>query len=194
VKSYGVHENAGFKLKTLNVIYICRVGFGILAAIVAALVVDLRVGDPLINGITIGLAVYLVSYYILKWQFLNKVEKPTKILTMGIGAYFLVFIMCWVLFITPFLSAPTAAFTVIPENPQMRVVGENITFNASISEDTDGEIVKWTWNFGDENTGTGEVFTHSYSSAGEYTVILTVVDDHGISSTNTTPITVVAPS
>lgn len=191
MKSYGVHENAGFKLKTLNVIYICRVGFGILAAIVAALVVDLRVGDPLINGITIGLAVYLVSYYLLKWQFLNKVEKPTKIFTMGIGAYFLVFIMFWVLLVTPFLAFPTAAFTVTPQNP---VVGEDITFDASISEDTDGEIVKWAWNFGDETTGTGESFVHSYGSAGEYTVILTVVDDHGISSSNTTTLTVVAPS
>ena len=91
------------KLKTLNVIYLCRIGFGILAAMVAALVVDLKVGNPLINGITIGLAVYLVTFYVLKWQFMNMVEKPTKILTMGIGAYFLTFIMFWVLFITPFL-------------------------------------------------------------------------------------------
>lgn len=125
---------------------------------------------------------------------MNKVEKPTKIFTMGIGAYFLVFIMCWVLFITPSLAAPTAIFTVAPENP---VVGEVVEFNASASFDTDGEDgtpVKYVWNFGDDNTGTGEVFTHSYSSAGSYTVILTVVDDHGISSTNTTILTVVSAS
>jgi PKD repeat protein len=181
-------------LKTLNVIYVCRVAFGILAAVVAALVVDLKIGDPLINGITIALAVYLVTYYLLKWQFLNKVEKPTKIFTMGIGAYFLVFIMCWVLFITPSLAPPTAIFTVTPENP---VVGETVEFNASDSFDTDGtdgKPVKYIWAFGDENTGTGESFTHSYGSAGEYIVMLTVVDDHGISSTNTTILTVVAPS
>jgi len=180
----------GSKLKTLNVIYVCRVGFGILAAMVAALVVDLRVGDPLINGITIGLAVYLVTYYLLKWQFMTKVEKPTKIFTMGIGAYFLVFIMCWVLFITPFLAPPTATFTVTPEDS---IVGENITFT-STGADPDGHIVKWVWNFGDENTGTGEKFTHSYGSAGEYTVILTVVDDHGISSSNIKTLTVTSPS
>jgi len=177
-------------LKTLNVIYVCRVGFGILAALVAALVVDLKLGDPLINGITIGLAVYLVTYYLLKWQFMTKMEKPTKIFTMGIGAYFLVFIMCWVLFITPFLAPPTATFTVTPEDP---IVGENITFT-STGADPDGYIVKWVWNFGDENTGTGEKFTHSYGSAGEYTVILTVVDDHGISSSNITTLTVTSPS
>jgi PKD repeat protein len=32
--------------------------------------------------------------------------------------------------------------------------------------------------------------THYYSTAGEYVVILSVVDEHGISNTNTTTITV----
>ena len=109
---------------------------------------------------------------------------------MGIGAYFLVFIMCWVLLITPFLAPPTAMFTVTPEHP---VVGENITFTAA-GVDPDGKIVKWTWNFGDENTGTGITLNHTYTLAGDYTVMLTVVDDHGISSINTTTITVTATS
>ena len=87
-------------MKPLNVIYIFRVVFGIFAALIATFVVDLRMGDPIITGITIALAIYLISYYLIKWQFMNKVEKPTKILTMGIGAFFLVFIMCWVLFVT----------------------------------------------------------------------------------------------
>jgi len=181
----------GFKLKTLNIIYCSRIGFGILAALLAAVVVDLKVGTPLINGISVALAVYLVTYYVIKWRFMNKVDKPTKLFTMGIGVYFLTFILCWVLFITPFLAAPIATFTVDKQNP---VVGEAITFDAGASEDPDGNIVKWVWNFGDENTGTGEKFTHSYGSAGEYTVILTVVDDHGISSSNIKTLTVTSPS
>lgn len=176
-------------MKTLNVIYILRVCFGILAALVATLVVDLRMGDPIINGITIGLGVYLVTYYIIKWQFMNKVEKPTKILSMGIGAYFLVFIMCWVFFVTPFLSAPSAIINVNDLTPG---IGESITFDASFSSDKDGEITKWIWNFGDEGTSDQEVTTHIYSTAKEYIVTLTVVDDHGISSTNSTTITVEA--
>lgn len=191
MKSYGVHENTGFKLKTLNVIYILRIGFGILAALVATLVVNLKAGNPLINGITVGLAVYLITYYLLKWRFMNKVEKPTKILTMGIGAYFLTFIFCWVLFITPFLAPPTATFTITPEQP---VVGETITFDATASIDPDGTIVKWVWDFGDENTGTGETFNHTYTLAGDYIVKLKVVDDHGISRSNTTTLPVSAPS
>jgi len=191
VKSYGVHENTGFKLKTLNVIYCLRIGFGILAALVAALVVNLKVGNPLINGITVALAVYLLTYYLLKFQFANKVEKPTKILTMGYGIYALTFIFCWVLFITPFLAPPIATFTMTPEQP---VVGETITFT-SIGEDPDGTIVKYAWDFGDGNKGTGANINQTYTLAGDYTVRLTVVDDHGISSSNTTTLTViVSPS
>ena len=190
MKSYGIHENTGFKLKTLNVIYLCRIGFAILAALVAALVVDLKVGNPLLNGITIGLSIYLVSFYVLKWLFVKKVEKPTKIITMGIGIYVMTFIMCWVLFITPFLAPPPAMFTVDSQTP---VVGETIKFT-STGEDPDGIIVTWVWDFGDEKTGTGETFDHTYTLAGDYTVKLTVVDDHGISSSNTTTLTVIASS
>ena len=178
-------------MKTLNVIYILRIGFGILAALVAALVVDLKVGDPLINGIIIALSVYILTYYLLKMQFINKVEKPTKILTMGIGVYFLAFVFCWFLFITPFLAPPTATFTMDPQTP---VVGETVTFDATASFDSDGTIVKYVWNFGDENTGTGITFNHTYTSAGDYTVKLSVVDDHGISRSNTTILPVSAPS
>jgi PKD repeat protein len=178
------------KLKTLNVIYLCRVGFGILAALVAALVVDLKVGNPLINGITIGLAVYLVTFYVLKWQFMNKVEKPTKILTMGVGAYFLTFIMFWVLFITPFLAPPTVTFTVDLQTPE---VGDTINFIPSVEDPDGGEIVTYVWDFGDDTTSEEMSPSHSYASAGNYTVQLKVVDDHGISSSNTTILTV-APS
>ena len=174
-------------MKTLNIIYWSRVGFGILAALVATLLVNLKAGNPLMNGITVGLAVYLISYYLLKWKFTSKVEQPTKILTMGIGAFFLTFILCWVLFITPTLAPPTATFTVNPENP---LVGEIITFNATSSVDPDGEITKWIWDFGDGNTIEGETSTYSYNVAGDYPVMLTVIDDHGISMSNITTITV----
>jgi len=185
------------KLKTLNVIYCMRIGFAILAALVATLVVNLKVGTPLINGISVGLAVYLVSFYVIKWLFMNKVEKPTKILTMGIGAYALTFIFCWVLFVTPFLAPPTATFTINPQTPeQPLIVGEPITFDATDSEDPDGKIVTYVWDFGDETSSKEEVptITHSYTVAGEYTVELKVVDDHGIGSSNTTTLTVSAAS
>ncbi len=106
---------------------------------------------------------------------------------MGIGGYFLTFLLCWVLFITPTLANPQSQFVMDINNPE---VGDTITFDASPSLDPDGEIVTYTWNFGDEQTSDTMITTHSYSSAGDYTVMLTVVDDHGISSSNTTTITV----
>ncbi len=183
----------GFILKTLNVIYCMRIGFAILAALVAGLVVNLKAGNPLINGITIGLAVYLVTFYLLKWLFVNKVEKPTKILTMGVGAYALTFIFCWVLFVTPFLTPPNATFTTDTEYPE---VDETITFDASASFDSDGRIVAFIWDFGDETSSKEESpkITHSYTIAGDYVVELKVVDDHGISSRITTTLTVSASS
>ena len=90
----------GFNLKTLNVIYLSRVVLGILAALLSTYIVDVNVGSPLVTGISIGILFYIVTYYFLKWQYMNRVENPSKIFTMGIGAYFLTWIAAWVLFIT----------------------------------------------------------------------------------------------
>ena len=78
--------------------------------------------------------------------------------------------------ITPGNNPPIASFTYSPESP---LVGEEITFDASSSTDSDGEIVSYEWDFGDGASGTGEVAFHSYSSVGDYTVTLTVTDDEG---------------
>lgn len=92
-------------MKPLNIIYWSRVGFGVVAALVCLLLIDVnKLANPLISGISVGILVYLVSYYILKWLFMTKVEKPSKVFTMGIGAYFLTWIVAWVLFYTLTLS------------------------------------------------------------------------------------------
>ena len=90
----------GFNLKTLNVIYWSRVLFGILAGLISTFVVDVNEGNPLVSGISIGLLFYIITYYFLKYRYITKVEKPSKIFTMGIGAYFLTWIAAWVLLLT----------------------------------------------------------------------------------------------
>ena len=77
---------------------------------------------------------------------------------------------------TPMNYLPAASFIYSPENP---VVGDEVTFDASASADPDGEIVSWEWDFGDGNTGSGEIVAHSYSTVGDYNVTLTVTDDDG---------------
>ena len=71
---------------------------------------------------------------------------------------------------------PIASFTYSPSNP---VVNQTITFNASNSTDPGGTIENYEWDFGDGETAEGEIVTHSYSSAGNYTVKLTVTDNEG---------------
>jgi len=88
-------------LKPLNIIYWSRVGFGVVAALVCILLIDVeKVANPLISGMSVGILVYLISHYIFKWLFMAKVEKSSKVFTMGIGAYFLTWIVVWVLFYT----------------------------------------------------------------------------------------------
>jgi hypothetical protein len=54
----------------------------------------------LLNGITIALLFYIITHYVFKSFFLAKVEKPSKILTTGIGAYFLIWIVTFIIFYT----------------------------------------------------------------------------------------------
>jgi len=74
------------------------------------------------------------------------------------------------------LGVPLAAFTVSPQQP---LAGKTVTFNATDSEDFDGTIVDYTWNFGDGTTsgGSNPVTTHTYAKTGTFTVILNVTDN-----------------
>lgn len=54
-----------------------------------------------------------------------------------------------------------------------------VDFDGSASSDSDGTITDWSWDFGDGNTASGELVSHTYGSSGNYTVVLTVMDDAG---------------
>ncbi len=63
--------------------------------------------------------------------------------------------------------------------PYDAYLGEEIVFDGSASNDMDGEVVTWAWDFGDEEVGSGPTPSHLYAELGEYTVTLCVTDDLG---------------
>ena len=68
--------------------------------------------------------------------------------------------------------------------------GLTCSFNASGSSDSDGSITSYAWNFGDGTTGSGVMATHTYLTAGTYTVMLTVTDNSGAKRTHAQSVTV----
>jgi subtilisin family serine protease len=53
------------------------------------------------------------------------------------------------------------------------------SFDGSGSESPTGEIVSWSWNFGDGGTGSGVTTSRIYTGGGPFNVTLTVTDDVG---------------
>lgn len=92
--------------------------------------------------------------------------------------------------------APTAQISPV----SMVTSGQPVSFDGSGSDDSDGTIVSYAWDFGDGSIGSGVIASHVYAAAGTYQVTLTVVDNHGATSTagisvkvNAVPVAVIAP-
>jgi PKD repeat protein len=86
----------------------------------------------------------------------------------------------------PSPGRPVAKFTM---NPYVIFEGDTITFDASNSYDPDGDELSYEWDFGDGQTATGMIVTHTYSASAynvdyprDYTVKLTVSDPYGNSN------------
>jgi hypothetical protein len=74
------------------------------------------------------------------------------------------------------------------------LVNTAVIFNASYSDDEDGDITNYTWDFGDSSYGYGILTTHIYEKIGIYTVKLTVTDDKGVSDTDSFKVIISKPS
>ncbi len=73
-------------------------------------------------------------------------------------------------------EAPIAAFTITPDS----VSGSTaMLFDASMSEDPDGKVLGYQWDFGDGATGSGMRVSHEFPGPGAYPVRLTAWDDAG---------------
>jgi hypothetical protein len=102
-------------MEPLQKIYWLRVTLGVVAALLCAAYGILVPGAitntefPLytfLNSISIALVFYLITFYIIKNRFILKVDKPQKLATMGIGIYFITWLVVWALLFT-LIAGPT---------------------------------------------------------------------------------------
>jgi PKD repeat protein len=63
-------------------------------------------------------------------------------------------------------------------------------FDGSGSNDVDGTVTGWTWDFGDEATASDPSVAHTFAGPSAYRVTLSVVDDDGLVATATQTISV----
>jgi len=75
------------------------------------------------------------------------------------------------------VDLPIATFRIAPRAPR---AGKSARFNAKRSR---GSHLSYAWSFGDNSSGTGVRTSHAYTTAGTYTVTLTITDTVGLQDT-----------
>lgn len=76
-------------------------------------------------------------------------------------------------------KAPIASFT---RSPASGIAPLAVFLDAAESSDPDGVIASYAWQFGDGTTAGDVSTTHTFTSAGTYSITLTVTDDRGASA------------
>ena len=105
--------------------------------------------------------------------------------------------------VNPTGTPPNVALDPAPaNNPPVAVVGgpyvgeagtAPVQFDGSSSNDPDGDMLSYAWQFGDGNSGTGVSPSHTYTAAGNFEVRLIVNDGLDDSAPSITTATITAP-
>jgi len=93
-----------------------------------------------------------------------------------------------------FLGEPAALPIADAGGPYLVKVGYSVDLDGSASYHPGGNIVSYDWSFGDNTTGSGVSVSHTYTAVGIYNVNLTITDDRGVQSSDTTMVVVYDPS
>jgi hypothetical protein len=107
-------------LKPLKTIYWVRAILGLAIGILCTAYIFLTVGNQLssyqllLTGVSFAILFYIGTYYILKPRYLGRLEKPSKLLTQGIGIYFIAWLVSWTLIVT--LMLPTISVSIHADN------------------------------------------------------------------------------
>jgi hypothetical protein len=105
-------------VNTLTKIYWIRVALGVVAGLIStgvsllsqsitgtSILKQMSDTSTLLNGIIIALLFYLISFYVLKAKYASQVEKPSKIMSMGIFIYFFTWLVVWVLTLSAIIGS-----------------------------------------------------------------------------------------
>ncbi len=92
-----------------------------------------------------------------------------------------------------FIGEPVVLPIADAGGPYLAQVDRSVDLDGSASYHPDGTIISYDWSFGDNTTGTGVLVSHTYTAVGIYEVNLTVTDDRGVQSSNTTMVVVYDP-
>lgn len=98
------------EMKPLTIIYWLRMGLGVFAGAISAILSYYLLGTGLegtsilLYSISLTLLIYLITFRLIKMKFQNKVEKASKITMTGIGMYFFAWLAFYVLFYTIIIS------------------------------------------------------------------------------------------
>jgi len=93
-----------------------------------------------------------------------------------------------------FIGEPAVLPIADAGGPYLTQVNYSLDMDGSASYHPDGTIVSYDWDFGDNTTGTGILVSHIYTAVGIYNANLTVTDDRGAQSSNTTIAVVYDPA
>ncbi|MCU7927479.1 MAG: PKD domain-containing protein, partial [Candidatus Thiodiazotropha sp. (ex Dulcina madagascariensis)] len=78
----------------------------------------------------------------------------------------------------------------VANGPYSGTVGLPVSFDSTGSNDPDGTLATYHWDFGDGATATGANPTYAYTAQGTYSVTLTVTDNEGAMGSDTTTATI----
>jgi PKD repeat protein len=84
--------------------------------------------------------------------------------------------------LTEIIHVPKRPKAVI-QAPDRGIPGTPVLLDAESSDPGSGQIIRYEWNLGDGNHGTGSKITHTYALAGRYPVSL-AVENNGVSPCN----------
>ncbi len=70
------------------------------------------------------------------------------------------------------------------------IAGQTVSVSGSSSNDPDGTVTSYQWEFGDGTSASGANATHTYTTHGVYTIKLTVTDNGGATNSTTREVSV----